>query len=184
MSGWAPSGFRQAGIIYLAETEQVLPTTAGGRTTMRGPISSTPRCWARTRRHDARRHGALEGRSTASDGRASRARRRRPGGGGAAGGCDDPHAMRGARPRSRRRPGGGRGDRKGRIACDQVVLAGGAWSRRFYSNLGIYLPQLMVVNSVQRTRPIDAGIEVGGKCPRFGLRRLDGSAAIRWRMAC
>ena len=40
---------------------------------------------------------------------------------------------------------------KGRIACEQVVLAGGAWSRRFCGNLGIYLPQLMVVNSVAAT---------------------------------
>jgi glycine/D-amino acid oxidase-like deaminating enzyme len=68
---------------------------------------------------------------------------------------------------------------RGRIACDQVVLAGGAWSRRFCGNLGISLPQLMVVNSVQRTQPIDAGIEVTGKCPRFALRkRLDGGYTV------
>ena len=31
---------------------------------------------------------------------------------------------------------------RGRIACDAVVLAGGAWSRLFCGNAGIDLPQL------------------------------------------
>jgi glycine/D-amino acid oxidase-like deaminating enzyme len=54
---------------------------------------------------------------------------------------------------------------KGTIACDSVVLAGGAWSRRFCGNLGIHLPQLSVVNSVQRTD------SAGGRAGGFGLRR-------------
>ncbi len=40
---------------------------------------------------------------------------------------------------------------KGTIACEQVVLAGGAWSRRFLHNLGIEFPQLTVISSVMRT---------------------------------
>ena len=37
----------------------------------------------------------------------------------------------------------------------------------------------MVVNSVARTEPIDAGIEVSGACPRFALRRrLDGGYTV------
>lgn len=41
----------------------------------------------------------------------------------------------------------------GRIACDQVVLAGGVWSRPFLENIGLSLPQLGVRSSVQRTTP-------------------------------
>jgi glycine/D-amino acid oxidase-like deaminating enzyme len=43
---------------------------------------------------------------------------------------------------------------RGRIACDAVVLAGGAWSSLFCANLGIRLPQLKVLASVMRTAPI------------------------------
>ena len=43
---------------------------------------------------------------------------------------------------------------KGVIACGSVVLAGGAWSRLFCRNLGIALPQLKVRGSVMRTSPI------------------------------
>jgi glycine/D-amino acid oxidase-like deaminating enzyme len=42
---------------------------------------------------------------------------------------------------------------KGAIACDSVVLAGGAWSRLFAGNAGIDLPQLKVLGSVFRTEP-------------------------------
>src|SRR5277367_2682633 len=34
---------------------------------------------------------------------------------------------------------------KGRISCDKVVLAGGAWCRLFCGNLGVVLPQLKVL---------------------------------------
>lgn len=44
---------------------------------------------------------------------------------------------------------------RGSIACDAVVLAGGAWSRLFSGNMGIDLPQLKVMNTVLRTDPID-----------------------------
>ena len=43
---------------------------------------------------------------------------------------------------------------RGRIACDAVVLAGGAWSSLFCANLGIRLPQLKVLASVMRTAPV------------------------------
>lgn len=41
----------------------------------------------------------------------------------------------------------------GRIACNTVVLAGGAWSRLMLDHLGFTLPQLHVISSVQRTAP-------------------------------
>src|SRR5260221_5906051 len=42
---------------------------------------------------------------------------------------------------------------RGRIACDAVVLAGGAWSRLFSANFGIRLPELEGLSSVMRTAP-------------------------------
>ncbi|CAN0605720.1 unnamed protein product, partial [Ectocarpus sp. 12 AP-2014] len=48
---------------------------------------------------------------------------------------------------------------KGRIDCDAVVLAGGAWSRRFCTNTDVELHALNVVSSVSRTEAIDTGLE-------------------------
>ncbi|MGE0241423.1 MAG: NAD(P)/FAD-dependent oxidoreductase [Parvibaculaceae bacterium] len=71
---------------------------------------------------------------------------------------------------------------KGRIACDTVVLAGGAWSRRFLGNLGIPFPQLSVVNSVMRTRPIDTPLERSCSAGKFSLRkRRDGGYTVAHR---
>ena len=67
----------------------------------------------------------------------------------------------------------------GKIDCDTVVLAGGAWSRRFLHNLGIALPQLTVVNSVMRTAPIDTGLTRTGSGGGFTFRkRMDGGYTI------
>jgi glycine/D-amino acid oxidase-like deaminating enzyme len=71
---------------------------------------------------------------------------------------------------------------KGVIACDTVVLAGGAWSRRFCGNIGIHLPQLSVVNSVQRTAPLEGGPDVSASGGKFAFRkRLDGGYTISHR---
>jgi glycine/D-amino acid oxidase-like deaminating enzyme len=71
---------------------------------------------------------------------------------------------------------------KGRIACDTVVLAGGAWSRRFLGNLGIPFPQLSVINSAMRTKPIDTPLERSCSAGKFSLRkRLDGGYTIAHR---
>lgn len=43
----------------------------------------------------------------------------------------------------------------GEIRCEQVLLAGGLWSRRFLGNLGISLPTLPLVCSVCRTNALD-----------------------------
>jgi glycine/D-amino acid oxidase-like deaminating enzyme len=64
---------------------------------------------------------------------------------------------------------------KGRIACDSVVLAGGAWSRLFCGNNGIRLPQLKILSSVMRTEPMTGGPETSASGEGFGFRkRLDG----------
>ena len=71
---------------------------------------------------------------------------------------------------------------KGVVACEQVVLAGGAWSRRFLHNLDIAFPQLTVVNSVMRTAALNAGVEKGCSGGKFAFRkRLDGGYTISHR---
>ena len=73
---------------------------------------------------------------------------------------------------------------KGRIACDAVVLAGGAWSRLFCGNAGIDLPQLRVLGSVFRTAPLSGGPEVTASGSVFAFRkRLDGGYTIARRNA-
>lgn len=44
----------------------------------------------------------------------------------------------------------------GPVACDAVILAGGAWSRPFLENAGLSLPQLAVCSSAMRTGPARA----------------------------
>jgi glycine/D-amino acid oxidase-like deaminating enzyme len=71
---------------------------------------------------------------------------------------------------------------KGRIRCDTVVLAGGAWSRRFLANAGIEFPQLTVVNSVQRTAPMETPLEHSFSGGKFAVRkRNDGGYTIAHR---
>jgi len=68
---------------------------------------------------------------------------------------------------------------KGRIACDSVVLAGGAWSRMFCRSLGIRLPQLRVASAVMRTEPMEAGLETSASGRGFAFRkRLDGGYTV------
>jgi glycine/D-amino acid oxidase-like deaminating enzyme len=68
---------------------------------------------------------------------------------------------------------------KGPILCEQVVLAGGAWSRLFCGNLGLRLPQLKVLSAVMRIDPIENAPEVSAGGPGFGMRkRLDGGYTI------
>ena len=68
---------------------------------------------------------------------------------------------------------------KGRIACQSVVLAGGAWSRLFCGNLGIDLPQLKVLASVMRTEPLEGGPEISATGDLFGYRkRMDGGYTV------
>jgi glycine/D-amino acid oxidase-like deaminating enzyme len=73
---------------------------------------------------------------------------------------------------------------KGRIACQSVVLAGGAWSRLFCGSLGIELPQLKVLGSVMRVEKLDGGPEISATGEGFGFRkRLDGGYNVSNRGA-
>jgi glycine/D-amino acid oxidase-like deaminating enzyme len=68
---------------------------------------------------------------------------------------------------------------RGRIACDAVVLAGGAWSRLFCGSLGMTLPQLKVLASVMRTAPLEGLPETSSWSSEFAFRRrLDGGYSI------
>lgn len=73
---------------------------------------------------------------------------------------------------------------QGEIACDQVLLAGGLWSRRFLGNLGITLPTLPLIASVIRTGPMQGPTDIAVGGPDFSFRkRLDGGYTITQRGA-
>ncbi|WP_377291888.1 NAD(P)/FAD-dependent oxidoreductase [Rhizobium sp. SG2393] len=73
---------------------------------------------------------------------------------------------------------------RGEIRCDQVLLAGGLWSRKFLANLGVGLPTLPLVCSVIRTAPMEGPTEIAVGGPDFSFRkRLDGGFTITQRGA-
>ena len=68
---------------------------------------------------------------------------------------------------------------KGRVACEAVVLAGGAWSSLFCRSLGLRLPQLRVLASVLRTGPVLGGPTPAAWGPGLALRRrIDGGYTV------
>ena len=68
---------------------------------------------------------------------------------------------------------------RGRIRCNAVVLAGGAWSRRFLADVDITLKQLKVRSSALRTAPLEGGPEDAFWCAKGAYRkRLDGGYSI------
>jgi glycine/D-amino acid oxidase-like deaminating enzyme len=71
---------------------------------------------------------------------------------------------------------------QGTIACNAVVLAGGAWSRLFCGNIDIDFPQLKVLGSVMRTEPLDGPPELAVAGPDFAFRkRKDGGYTVARR---
>lgn len=68
---------------------------------------------------------------------------------------------------------------RGELACQSIVLAGGAWSSRFCRNLGIDLPQLKVLSSVLRTHPSAQSLDHALWTADFSVRkRLDGGFTV------
>ena len=68
---------------------------------------------------------------------------------------------------------------KGRIACDQVVVAGGAWSSLFLRAEGVVIPQLAVLASVAATEAMPEAYAGNVADDRFAFRRrLDGGYSI------
>ncbi|MQB55848.1 FAD-binding oxidoreductase [Rahnella sp. RcJ3] len=73
---------------------------------------------------------------------------------------------------------------RGEIRCDQVLLAGGLWSRRFLGNLGVSLPTLPLICSVLRTRPMAGPTQIAVGAPDFSFRKhQDGGFIITQRGA-
>lgn len=59
----------------------------------------------------------------------------------------------------------------GRIACDQVVVAAGAWSRLFLKAHGVRIPQLSVLASVAATEPLPEVFAGAAADSHFAFRR-------------
>ncbi|MGE8408078.1 MAG: NAD(P)/FAD-dependent oxidoreductase [Pseudomonas sp.] len=71
---------------------------------------------------------------------------------------------------------------RGEVRCEQVLLAGGLWSRKFLGNLGVNLPTLPLTCSVLRTRPMDGPTEIAVGAPDFSFRKhKDGGFIITQR---
>lgn len=67
----------------------------------------------------------------------------------------------------------------GRIACDHVVVAAGAWSRLFLGQHGIMIPQLSVLASVAATEPMPEIFPGSAADDDFAFRRrADGGYSI------
>ncbi|MBA3908794.1 MAG: FAD-dependent oxidoreductase [Rhodobacter sp.] len=67
----------------------------------------------------------------------------------------------------------------GRIACDHVVLAAGAWSRLFLGRHGMRIPQLSVLASVAATEPMAEIFPGNAADDDFAFRRrTDGGYSI------
>lgn len=67
----------------------------------------------------------------------------------------------------------------GRIACSEVVLAGGAWSSLFLANHGIRLPQLSVRATVAATTPLPMIYPGGAADDDIAFRpRMDGGYSL------
>ena len=73
---------------------------------------------------------------------------------------------------------------KGELCCEQVLVAGGQWSRRFLGNQGITLPTLPLICSVFRTKPMAGPTEIAVGAPDFSFRKqIDGGFIITQRGA-
>lgn len=71
---------------------------------------------------------------------------------------------------------------RGEIRCEQVLLAGGLWSRRFLGNLGVNLPTLPLTCSVLRTQPMEGPTDIAVGAPDFSFRKhIDGGYIITQR---
>ena len=73
---------------------------------------------------------------------------------------------------------------RGRIACSQVAICGGAWSRLFAGNLGIDLPSLKVIGTVARVSGVEGVPDIPVGTEDFSFRkRLDGQLTLTLRNA-
>ena len=67
----------------------------------------------------------------------------------------------------------------GRVACDRVILAGGAWSSGFAANCGVDLPQLAVRSTAARTHSAPDVLPLNMSVPGLATRRrADGGYTV------
>ncbi len=67
---------------------------------------------------------------------------------------------------------------RGEIRCEEVLLAGGYWSRRFLGNMKLALPTLPMGASVIRTAPIDGPTNIAVGASDFSFRKHAGGGYI------
>ena len=68
---------------------------------------------------------------------------------------------------------------QGRVRCDRVLLAAGAWSSPFAANAGVDLPQLTVRSTVARTNPAPADYGPNISTSTLSIRkRADGGYSV------
>jgi glycine/D-amino acid oxidase-like deaminating enzyme len=181
------TGFRQAGIVYLCENEKEVAAQEAwlnearqyqvDARLLRGAAIDTLVPGASSM-FVAAMHTPTDGRAEPSHAAPAIAEAARAAGATILTEC----AVRGIETQAGRI--GGVATEKGRIRCDAVVVAGGAWSRLFCGNAGIELPQLRVLASVFRTTPLDGAPEVAVGGSVFAFRkRLDGGYTIARRNA-
>ena len=73
---------------------------------------------------------------------------------------------------------------RGLLACDAVIVAAGAWSRKLLAPLSIDFPQLRVHSSVLRTGPVEGAPDICVGASDFAFRkRLDGGFTVARRNA-
>jgi len=73
---------------------------------------------------------------------------------------------------------------RGEIKCEQVLLAGGIWSRRFLANHKIKLPILQLAGTVMKTASFDGPSDIAVGASNFSFRkRQDGGYTIMQRGA-
>ena len=182
----AETGFRRCGIIYLLATDAEVAAKTRWYEENARPYGLTTRLVSAAEAHDLQPGAAAAWKAalySPDDGRAepeiaapAMAEAARRNGARIITGC----AVRGVERKAGRVSAAV--TEKGAVACDAVVLAGGAWSRLFLGNLGVAFPQLTVVNSVMRSSPIETGLEHSASGSRFCFRRrLDGGYTIAHR---
>jgi glycine/D-amino acid oxidase-like deaminating enzyme len=181
----AETGFRQCGIVYLCETkselakheewlEQARPFQLDTRLLAPHEIETVlPGC---TRSWAGGLYTPSDGRAEPTKAAPAIAEAARARGATILTGC----AVRGVETK------GGRiaavVTERGRIDCDTVVLAGGAWSRLFCGNMNIDLPSLKILGSVCRTHPLEGPPETSAGGGAFSFRkRLDGGYSVSRR---
>jgi len=72
----------------------------------------------------------------------------------------------------------------GEIRCASAAIAAGAWTRLLCGNIGISFPQLKVIGSVMRTKPLDGPPDCAVAGQDFAFRkRLDGGYTIAQKNA-